>query len=430
MLRPSSLPDRRRGGTYTNSRTASAETPYVITLRPESHELVDLDWNRSIMEWTTPHLVELPRGISRHNVRFVAFDDHTYAVKELPSDAARRDYDVLQQLEALAGPAVRPVGLVIRSDRDPDCEEAAVVISRYLDYSFSYRELISGAGFGDRRNQLLDAFAWLLVELHLLGCVWRDCSLSNVLYRYDAGAIETTLVDAETAAIHPRLSDGQRLEDIEIMTENVAGEMGDIAASQGRSLDEADLEMGEDIAERYHALWAELQVDERVAKDQHYKIADGIQRLNDLGMEVAEVKVLPLPDGDQVQFKLKVADRNFHSNRLRELTGVEARENQARQILSDLRYFEAKNRPVAEPGQPGPAPALMAARWRVEAFEPMLRKLAKHIPRGADPVQAYCDLLHHRYLLSVNARQDVDTETALEDWVAAGHPGYPIPVSL
>ena len=429
MLRPSSLPDRRRRGTYTSTRTASAETPYIITLRPESHELLDLDWDRSIMEWTTSHLVELPRGISRHNVRFVAFDDRTYAVKELPSRAARRDHEVLQHLESLAGPAVRPVGLVIRSDRDPDCEEAAVVISRYLDYSFSYRELISGAGFGDRRNQLLDAFAWLLVELHLLGCVWRDCSLSNVLYRYDAGAIETTLVDAETAAIHPRLSDGQRLEDIEIMVENVAGEMGDIAASQGRSLDEADLEMGEDIAERYRALWAELQVDERVPRDQHYKIADGIQRLNDLGMEVAEVKVLPLPDGDQVQFKLKVADRNFHSNRLRELTGVEARENQARQILSDLRYFEAKHRPSAEQGQPGPAPALMAARWRVEAFEPMLRKLANKVPPGADPVQAYCDLLHHRYLLSVNASQDIDTETALADWLAAGRPGYPIAVS-
>ena len=107
---------------------------------------------------------------------------------------------VLHTLEALSGPAVQPVGLVIRNDRDPDSEEAAVVISRYLDYSFSYRELISGAGFGARRGQLLDAFAWLLVELHLLGCVWRDCSLSNVLYRWDADAIETTLVDGHDLA--------------------------------------------------------------------------------------------------------------------------------------------------------------------------------------------------------------------------------------
>src|ERR1700716_2829560 len=256
-----------------------------------------MDWERSITGWTTDRLVDLPQGISRHNVRFVAFDDRTYAIKELPTEPARQDHAVLHTLEALSGPAVQPVGLVIRNDRDPDSEEAAVVISRYLDYSFSYRELISGAGFGARRGQLLDAFAWLLVELHLLGCVWRDCSLSNVLYRWDADAIETTLVDAETAAIHPSLSDGQRLEDLDIMTENVAGEMGDIAASQGRSLDEADLGMGEDIAERYRALWAELQVDERVPNDQHYKIADGIKRLNELGMEVAEVNVVPLPAG-------------------------------------------------------------------------------------------------------------------------------------
>ena len=146
-------------------------------------------------------------------------------------------------------------------------------------------------------------------------------------------------------------------------------------------------------------------------------------------MEVTEVRVVPQAGGDRVQFKLKVADRNFHSNRLREMTGVEARENQARQILSDLRYFEMKHRPGAEEGQRGPAPALVAARWRVEAFEPMLRKLARHIPPGADPVQAYCDLLHHRYMLSVNAGQDIDTEAAFEDWLTTGQPGYPIAVS-
>src|ERR1700704_4747035 len=247
-----------------------------------------MDWERSITGWTTDRLVDLPRGISRHNVRFVAFEDRTYAVKELPTGPARQDHAVLHTLEALAGPARRPVGLVIRTDRDPHSEDAADVLSRYLNYSFSYRELISGAGFGARRSQLLDAFAWLLVELHLLGCVWRDCSLSNVLYRWDADAIETTLVDAETAAVHPALSDGQRQEDLEIMVENVAGEMGDIAASQGQSLDDADLEMGYDIAERYHAIWSEVRVDERLQPGQHYKVGERVRRINELGLEVAE----------------------------------------------------------------------------------------------------------------------------------------------
>jgi hypothetical protein len=338
---------------------------------------------------------------------------------------------VLQKLEALSGPAVRPVGLVIRNDRDPNSEEAAVVISRYLDYSFSYRELISGAGFGARRNQLLDAFAWLLVELHLLGCIWRDCSLSNVLYRWDADAIETTLVDAETAAVHPALSDGQRREDLEIMIENVAGEMGDIAASQGQSLDDADLGMGFDIAERYHAIWSEVRVDERLEPDQHYRVGERVRRINELGLEVAEVELVPHDGGEHLHLKLKVADRHYYSNRLRELTGVDAGEHQARQILSDLQYFEMKYLSHAEPGNPGAAPAkaLIAARWRVDVFEPMLRKVAEVIGPAADPVQAYCDLLYHRYVLSVKMDRDVGTEAAFEDWVAAGRPGYPIEVS-
>lgn len=404
--------------------------PYVITLHPESQELLEMDWERSITEWTSDRLVDLPRGISRHNVRFVAFDDRTYAVKELPTGPARQDHAVLNALEALAGPAVHPVGLVIRNDRDPNSEEAAVVISRYLDYSFSYRELISGAGFGARRNQLLDAFAWLLVELHLLGCIWRDCSLSNVLYRWDADGIETTLVDAETAALHPALSDGQRIEDLEIMIMNVAGEMGDIAASQGQSLDEADLEMGLDIATRYHAVWSEVRVDEQLEPDQHYKVGDRIRRLNELGLEVVELQVVPHGADRHLHLKLKVADRNYHTNRLRELTGVEAGERQAGQILSDLRYFEMSYLSGLQPSNPAatPARALIAARWRVDVFEPMLRKLTAAIGPAADPIQAYSNLLYHRYMLSVSTDRDVGTEAAFEDWVAAGRPGYPIEV--
>src|SRR5207249_2027980 len=170
---------------------------------------------------------------SRHQVRFLALEGTTLALKELPAGAAQRDYGALRRLEELGGPAVRAVGLVVRRSVDPGSERAAVLLTRYADYSFSYRELLAGSGFGARREQLLDAFAFLLVELHLLGCFWGDCSLSNVLYRYDAGSIEALLVDAETSELRPQLSDGQRGHDLEIMVENVSGEMADIAAAQG-----------------------------------------------------------------------------------------------------------------------------------------------------------------------------------------------------
>ncbi|HYM50264.1 MAG TPA: DUF4032 domain-containing protein [Candidatus Limnocylindrales bacterium] len=397
--------------------------PYTIEVRPEDAALLELDWAQSILDWKTPRLVDLPRGISRHSVRFCAFDHGTFAIKELPLRAAQRDYEVLRQLESQGGPAVRAHGLVVRTGEDPGSERAACLITRYVDYSFSYRELLSGRDFGPRRPQLLDAFAWLLAELHLLGCFWSDCSLSNVLYRYDAGTIDTIMVDAETASVYPSVSDGQRRADLEIMAENVAGEMADIAAERGGPLDQADLQIGEDIRRRYEALWAEIAVEERFTPREQYRIQERINRLNELGFEIDAIEVVPHVDRDHVHLKTKVADRNYHRNRLRELTGIEAGENQARQILADLQYFAL--------GQGGAdtrtGRALTAVRWRTEAFEPTLKRLREVIPPTADPVQAYCDLLHLRYMLSLEQKRDVGTATAFEAWVRFGRPGYPLP---
>ncbi|MBO0746251.1 MAG: DUF4032 domain-containing protein, partial [Candidatus Dormibacteraeota bacterium] len=137
---------------------------YQLALRPQWPALIDLNWGTPLETWPASLFVDLPRGISRHTVRFCEVDGSLFALKELPQRAAERDYAGLRRLEDLGGSAVRAVGLVTR-DGDPDCETAAVLITRYADFSFSYRELLSGEGFGERRTQLLDAFAFLLVEL-------------------------------------------------------------------------------------------------------------------------------------------------------------------------------------------------------------------------------------------------------------------------
>jgi hypothetical protein len=269
---------------------------------------------------------------------------------------------------------------------------------------------------------MLDALAGLLVELHLLGCHWGDCSLSNVLYRYDAGAVDMTMVDAETARLHPSLSNGQREDDLQLMVENVAGGMADLAAEQGIELELADLFLGEDVAARYRALWREVTTETAIGRDEQYRITQHIGRLNELGFEIDDLVLTPQPGGSRLRMRLKVASRNFHSHRLRELTGIEAAENQARQILSDLRYYEATVGRAAPSGK-----RLAPIRWRVEVFEPMLARLRALPDRATlDPVQAYTDLLHHRYLLSAEAGRDIPNEEAFSRWVEAGQPGYPL----
>ncbi|MFQ5947315.1 MAG: DUF4032 domain-containing protein [Acidimicrobiia bacterium] len=395
-------------------------TPHLI-IRSGHPDFLDLPWQESLVGWEHPRLTDLPKGISRHEVRFVIYDQGIYVIKELPLRAARNEYEMLRKLEDLEGPAVRPVGLVQRRWVDPHAEAAAAVITRYLDYSFSYRELISGGGFGPRRHQMLDAFAGLLAELHLLGCFWGDCSLSNVLYRFDAEAIEVTMVDAETTEIHDELTQGQRLSDIDIMIANLAGGMADIAASQDVELDAADLALGEDIAGRYDTLWKEVTGDAVLGPDERYLITERINRLNELGFEVENLELIPQQDGERLRLSLRVVGRNFHAHRLHELTGVDASEHQARQILSDLMYYVALQGADSRTGK-----SVAAIQWRVAVFEPLLSRISALPLRTADPLQAYCDFLHHRYVLSAAAGHDVGNEAAFEDWLAAGLPGYPL----
>lgn len=432
-----------------------------LIIRPGHPDFLDLPWGVRLAQWQNPRLLDLPKGISRHEVRFLSYETGIYVVKEMPTEAARRDYAVLTALEGVNRLAVTPVGLVETREPDSRSEGSAALITKYLEYSFSYRELLAGPGFGPRRSQMLDAFAGLLVELHIAGCFWGDCSLSNVLYRFDAQAVDTIMVDAETAFIVDRLSDGQREEDLQIMIQNVAGGMADIAAQHGTELDGADLWLGDDVAERYHGLWREIAHVEVIGPEERHKIQQRIRRLNELGFAVKEVDLRPTMSGDRLRVEIKPAGRNYHAHQLRELTGIEALEWQAWQLLSDLYYYQgnpgdqtagtagasfpfepssgasadqggASGSPdlgSAEPGVVTPGGLarthnrVAAIEWRVRVFEPMIERL-RGIEGISDPIQAFCDVLHHRYVKSTQADSDIGTEAAFSDWLASGRPGY------
>ena len=391
---------------------------FSLKVRPGHPDFLDLPWAQSIVDWTDERFVDLPRGPSRHEVRFLAYEQGIYVVKELPCAAARQDYEVLRALETKDVAAAVPVGIVEGRHPDPGAERSAAIITRYLEHSFSYQELVQDHGFGARREQMLDAFAGLLVELHLAGCFWGDCSLANVLYRYDAEAIEPIMVDAETSVLRESLSNGQREEDLEIMIMNVAGGMADIAAAHGLAIDEADLTLGEDIAERYRNLWRELTETMLIAPEEGFKITEKIERLNELGFDVDEVDLIPADGGQWLRMKVKVGGRNFHSAKLHRLTGVEALERQARQVLSDLHYFQCLAGASTDTGK-----EVAAVRWRIGIFEPMLERL-RTMADIQDPIQAYCAVLHHRYLKSCESGCDVGTEAAFQDWLAVGRPDY------
>jgi hypothetical protein len=271
-----------------------------------------------------------------------------------------------------------------------------------------------------RRNQLLDAMAGLLVELHLAGCYWGDCSLSNVLYRYDAGAIEAIMIDAETSRIYPSLSDGERREDIEIMKENLAGDMADVAAMSGVDIDVADLTLGTDVEGRYTALWDELFADLVITRAEGYRIQQTVARINDLGFFVGDIDLEPADGGEVVRMSVRVVGRTYHSDRLRDQTGIDASENQAKALLGDLSYFLARNGLAHADGR-----TAGTLRWLVESFDPMTRRI-RDLWEGEDPIQGYCDFLFHRNSIAAERGADIDDDTAFASWVEAGFPGIPL----
>lgn len=390
-----------------------------LQIRADNPDFLDLPWHLRLGDWESDRLVTMPTGVHRHPVRFVAYDEGVYAIKELPTRAAAREYRVLRALEEQTQRSAKVVGLVERDWLDPHEEASGAVITRYVEHSFPYRRLVSGVDFGSRRTQMMDALAGLLVELHRAGCYWGDCSFSNVLYRFDAGQIEAIMIDGETSHLYPSLSDGQRRQDIEIMMENVAGEMMDIAAQTGSDLDSADLWLGSDITARYDALWQELTAELLITRDDAYRIRQRIARVNELGFSVDDIEITPTDEGNKVRLITHVGGRTFNSDALRQRTGIDASENQARLLLSDLNYFLARHGDVSMTGK-----SVGTFKWLTSYFEPTMAAIRTDW-QGNDPIQGYCDYLNHRWQLANSQGADVDRDVAYRSWVEAGFPGFP-----
>ncbi|MDG4822498.1 DUF4032 domain-containing protein [Asanoa sp. WMMD1127] len=370
--------------------------------------LLDLPWSTPLEEWPADHLVALPQGISRHVVRFVRLGGTVYAVKETAERIAEREYDLLRQLERIDFPAVEAVAIV--ADRvDPAGEPLdPVLVTRHLQFSLPYRAVFSHTLRPETMNRLLDALAALLVRMHLTGFFWGDCSLSNTLFRRDAGAFAAYLVDAETGALRPSLSNGQRNEDVEIARLNIFGEALDLRAAE--LLDEAiDPEwVADEVITRYERLWHEVTFEQEVARDSRHEIEKRIRRLNELGFDIAEVSMSVGEEG-RAYVRPKVVDAGHHTRRLLRLTGLDAEENQARALLNDLDAYRADTDLTDE--------QQAAHRWLIEVFEPVVRAVPAELRRKLEPAELFTQVLEHRWFRSEESGRDVGLAAAVQSYL-------------
>ena len=382
-----------------------------ITATAPDPAILDLPWHIPLEDWPAENLAALPRGISRHVVRFVKLSGRVIAVKEIGESVAYREYELLRALSRIGVPSVEPVG-VITGRQDPNGERLeAVLVTEHLQFSLPYRALFSQSLQPDTTSRLIDALTVLLVRLHLAGFYWGDVSLSNTLFRRDAGAFAAYLVDAETGDLHQRLSDGQRSYDLEIARVNIIGELMDLEAGDLLESGVDTIAVGSRLVERYAELWDTLTGPESFGAGDRWRVAARIERLNDLGFDVGELDITTDVDGTTVRIQPKVVDAGHHARRLMRLTGLDVQENQARRMLNDLDAYRAAT------DRQGEDEEFVAHDWLTTVFEPTVRSVPRELRGKLQPAQIFHEMLDHRWFISREQDRDVPMAEAAASYV-------------
>lgn len=370
-----------------------------------SPALLTLPWGTPLAEWTD-HVVPVPRGLSRHVVRVIHLDGTFYAVKETQEEIAKREYRLLRDLGRLGLPAVTPVAVV--SER-PN-ELGAALVTRHLAYSLPYRAVFANGLPPGGLSLLIDALVVLLVRLHLAGFYWGDVSLSNVLFRRSAGEFAAYLVDAETGEIRPEVPDRMREYDVEVGCENVFAELLDVQQAEPSLADAVDpFAVITRIKERYTSLWHELTAEEQFSADEMWRVEQRVERLGDLGFDVAELAMSTDASGSTISIRPQVVEAGHHARELEELTGLEVEDNQARRLLADLASYMAHNGLTDR--------AAAGRQWRTEIYDRIAAMVPAELRGRLEDAEIFHQILEHRWLLSERAGREIDIFETTRDYI-------------
>lgn len=372
--------------------------------------LLALPWSTPLEEWPEDVLAALPRGISRHVVRFAHVGGSIVAVKETTEELAFREYRLLRRLADRPPPSVEPVAVVTGRTRDDGTPLPAALVTRHLRFSLPYRAVFSERLQRPTLVRLMEALATLLVELHLEGFFWGDVSLSNVLFRRDAGGFAAHLVDAETGELRERLSTGQREHDLEVARVNVGGELLDLLASGLADPDVDPAATPDLMVDSYRRLWEELTAPVAFPRAEPWRMDRRFRRLGELGFEVEEYSLRAAEAPGMMTARPTEVLAGFHRRRLERLTGLHVQENQARRLLVDIDAARRAWDPYLD--MEG-----AAHRWVVEVFDPVVHSVPLELRAKLEPAEIMHQLLEHRWYLSEARGAAVPLQEAVDSYV-------------
>lgn len=388
----------------------------ITGLGEEIAAVTGLPWQINLEEWPEDPALAQKRGISRHVVRLVRStddpDSEVYAVKETVSEFANREYKALRELAHLGAPSVQSIAVIEGRTNAANEELPCALVTRFLPYSLPYRVLLSGKDVTSNDiTMMANALALLLVQLHLLGFWWGDCSLSNTLFRRDAEAFAAYLVDAETGEFQKSLSDGQREHDLEIAHFNVAAELEDLALSGVLYPGMDPIRASEAVIKRYHRIWKALKERQVLDPKDRHAVERAMRQLHDLGFAVDEVSVSLDGESQKLYFQPKLVAPGYHRNRLRELTGLETEALQAKRLLASLDRFRGREE------SPKPPIADSARRWLNETYRPIVEMIPQNLTGRIEEAQFFHEVLEHRWYLSEREGHDVGLTFAAQSYI-------------
>ena len=388
----------------------------ITGLGEEISALANPPWEKPLEEWPEDPSLTAQRGISRHVVRLVRStpdpDSEIYAVKETVEEFAKREYEALRELGLRGAPSVSQIAIV-NGRKTPSGEELpCAIVTRFLPYSLPYRVVLSGDVTQHEITNMANALAYLLVRLHLLGFWWGDCSLSNTLFRRDADAFAAYLVDAETGEFQKTLSAGQREHDLDLARFNVAAELEDLKLAGVLFPAMDPIRASESVITRYRKIWKALSEPQILPANDRHAVERAMRSLQDIGFAVEEVDLQLAGDQSTLTFTPKLVAPNYHSQRLKDLMGLETEEFQAKRILASFDRF--RSREIART----PDLTESAQRWLDEVFYKVVNTVPKELEGRVEDAQLFHEVLEHRWYLGEKAGSDLGLEYATKDYIS------------
>ena len=170
--------------------------------------------------------------------------------------------------------------------------------------------------------------------------------------------------------------------------------------------------LGSLVETSYLELWEELTAEESVDASEYWRVSDRIDRLNQLGFDVGELKITRDDSKHTVRIRPVVVDPGHYRAELLSLTGLSVEEHQAQRLLSSIQAYQAV--------ECGPHVGLTQAAhlWMTGEYEPTIDAIPEEMMGKLEPAQIFHEITDHRWFLSEERSEAVSLPEATASYLA------------